>query len=438
MLGGELNQEVAVVGAGALGGGEVGDSSERERALVGYHRIRQETVAICQPLAVEDHVVQSRTEVSPPKWHLAHTSWFFETFILQPFHPGYRPLHPSYGFLFNSYYDSVGPQFPRAQRGLLSRPTVDEVHHYRAHVDAAMVALLERVGEAHRAEVHARLELGLQHEQQHQELLLTDIKHNFAVNPLQPAYRPAAPQGGGEAPTLGWSEFPGGNAAVGHSGEGFGFDNEGPRHRVLLEPYRLASRCVTNGEFLTFMEEGGYGCPTLWLSDGWAAVKRGGWAAPGYWQRRDGQWWQMTLGGLCPVDPAAPVCHVSWFEADAYARWAGKRLPREEEWEVAAAGHPPVGNLLESGALHPRRAPAGRLTQLFGDVWEWTQSPYVAYPGYQRTADAFGEYNGKFMIGQMVLRGGSCVTPPGHIRPSYRNFFYPVDRWQFSGFRLAE
>ena len=374
-------------------------------------------------------------DVSPPKWHLAHTSWFFETFLLKPYYPDYRPFHPRFEYLFNSYYEGVGPRHPRPERGLLSRPTVEEVYAYRALVDRAMLRLLED----DRPEVEPLLTLGINHEQQHQELLVTDIKYNFAVNPLGPEYRSSRTQTGRTAPPLEWLRYDGGVREIGHDGSGFAFDNERPRHPVYLGSYRLASRLTTNGEYLRFIEDGGYSRASLWLSDGWRAVQERGWQAPLYWERRDAEWWTFTLAGMRPVDPREPVCHVSYYEADAFARWAGCRLPTEAEWEVAAAGVPVDGNLLDPARLHPAVAPpaAGNPAQLYGDVWDWTASPYSAYPGFRPAEGPVGEYNGKFMCNQLVLRGGSCATPPGHIRSTYRNFFPPEARWQFSGIRLA-
>ncbi len=395
-----------------------------------YRAVRRQTEALCAPLEEEDYGVQTMPEVSPPKWHLAHTTWFFETFLLEPFLPGYLPFHPAFGDLFNSYYEGVGTPFPRPRRGWLSRPTVEEVYRYRAHVDEAMVGLVEQGPPG-------LIELGLNHEQQHQELILTDILHNFAQNPLYPAYRALPWEGLPPPPPLVWVERAGGMASIGHGGEGFAFDNEGPRHRVLLEDHLLASRLITCGEYLAFMEDGGYRRPEFWLSDGWQSVREGGWEAPLYWERREGRWWHMTLGGLRPVDENAPVSHVSYYEADAYARWAGARLPTEAEWEAAAQALPVEGNFQEAGTLRPLPPTGEGLTQLYGDLWEWTSSPYTPYPGYRPPEGAVGEYNGKFMCNQMVLRGGSFATPAAHIRPSYRNFFYPHDRWQFSGIRLA-
>ena len=372
-------------------------------------------------------------DASPAKWHLAHTSWFFETFILERAVPGYRPFHPDFRVLFNSYYQTVGQQHPRPQRGLLSRPTLDEVFAYRAHVDGQMTALMDAGGELDAGIV----ELGLQHEQQHQELILTDIKHLLFCNPLRPAYRKFPEAAGGETAPLRWQPFDEGLRWTGHDGDGFAFDNELPRHRVFVDAFELATRLVTNGEFRDFIDDGGYERPELWLSDGWHTVQTRGWHAPLYWERRGGAWQVMTLGGLRPVRADEPVCHVSLYEADAFARWAEARLPREAEWEVAATDSVIDGNFVESGRLHPAPANASALTQLFGDAWEWTQSAYSPYPGYQPPVGALGEYNGKFMCNQLVLRGGSCATPRAHVRATYRNFFPPDARWQFSGIRLA-
>lgn len=413
------------------------DELTRAAAILVYKAVRQQTERLCQPLATEDYVIQSVADVSPPKWHLAHTTWFFETFLLVPFVPRYHVHHPQYGYLFNSYYETVGTFYPRTQRGLLARPTVKEVYAYRASVDEQIGEAIETVPEEHWKEFARRLQLGLNHEQQHQELLLTDIKHNFAVNPLRPAYHDAPAQPQRTPSPLTWLEYAGGVDEIGYDGDGFAFDNETPRHRVYVGEYRLASRLVTNGEYLAFMDAGGYERPELWLSDGWRAVKEKGWKAPLYWEQIDGAWWVMTLAGMQRLNEHEPVCHVSYYEADAFARWAGKRLPTEAEWELAARHQPIQGNFVESGHLHPVVAEPGA-TQLYGDVWEWTQSSYSPYPGFQPAAGALGEYNGKFMCNQLVLRGGSCATPISHIRPTYRNFFYPADRWQFMGIRLAE
>jgi ergothioneine biosynthesis protein EgtB len=408
--------------------------------LVRYGEVRGVTEGLCRPLAVEDHVIQAMPDVSPTRWHLAHVTWFFETFVLAPHLAGYEPLDPAYHFLFNSYYNAVGPQFARAARGHLSRPTVAEVYAYRAWVDRAMGRLLESGSESTLAAVEPLIVLGLHHEQQHQELILTDIKYNLAINPLRPAYHPELVPRGTQTPVPEWRRFTGGLQPVGHDGPGFAFDNEAPRHMVYLRPFRLATRPVTNGEYLEFIDAGGYRTWSHWLSEGWRTIQEQKWHAPLYWERREDEWWTQTLSGLQPLDPHAPVTHVSYFEADAYARWRGARLPSEQEWEHAAAPEPVRGNFQDAGVFHPLPAPAGEdgFVQLFGDVWEWTQSAYAPYPGFQPAPGAVGEYNGKFMVSQMVLRGGSCVTPQSHIRASYRNFFPPDARWQFSGIRLAE
>ncbi len=405
-----------------------------------YRRVRGDSERLCAPLRTEDYVIQTTDEASPAKWHLAHVTWFFETFVLRDYLPGYSEFDPAFRALFNSYYEQIGAFHPRGARGHLSRPDVEEVYRYRAHVDRHVEALLDEGRDQPWPEILERLEIGLNHEQQHQELLLTDLKRNFSANPLRPAYRtdlPPAPRAA--RPALEWIAFPGGVVEIGAAAEGFAYDNERPRHRSLLEPFRLASRPVTNGEFLAFMESGGYANPALWLTDGWARVQSDGWSGPLYWERQGGEWWQFTLAGMRRLDADEPVCHVSFYEADAYARWAGRRLPTEAEWEIAAAEQPIAGNLRESGLLHPSiAAPGEGLRQVWGDVWEHTASAYRPYPGYRCAEGALGEYNGKFMCNQMVLRGGSCVTPGDHLRPSYRNFFYPHERWQFQGFRLAE
>jgi ergothioneine biosynthesis protein EgtB len=403
-----------------------------------YLGVRQTTMRCCAPLTVEDHSLQSMPDASPAKWHLAHTTWFFETFLLTEHLPRYRAFHPAFRNLFNSYYNAVGDRPLRALRHALSRPTLDEVHAYRSHVDEAMNHLLSR---DLAPEVLDLFVLGLNHEQQHQELILTDVKNGLALNPLRPAYREARDSGGTAskpASTLRWQSFPEGIYPIGFEGEGFAFDNESPRHNVYLSPFRLASRLVTNGEYLRFVHDGGYATATLWLSDGWDCVRANQWSAPLYWELRDDQWWYYTMDGMRPVGADEPVCHVSYYEADAFARWAGARLATEFEWEVASHSCTVEGNFMDSGAVHPQAArDAGALTQMFGDVWEWTASSYLPYPGFRTAAGAVGEYNGKFMCNQMVLRGGSCATPQSHIRCSYRNFFPPHARWQFMGIRLA-
>ena len=408
-----------------------------------YRHVRAGSVAVCEPLEPEDYQLQSMPDASPPKWHLAHSTWFFETFLLCPHAPGYRAYHPRFGHLFNSYYDAVGTRHPRPLRGLLTRPTVAEVIAYRRHVDAAVTAFLA-AGDPLPEEVAAVVEIGLNHEEQHQELMLTDLKHGFSLNPLLPAYRPQPVPGDPVAPAPArWLRHAGGLVEVGaRTDVGFAFDNEGPRHRVFLEPYDLASRLVTVAEYQAFIADGGYDRPEVWLSDGWAARRRHGWTCPDYWHPFDRDGDQFTLAGPRPLDPSEPVTHVSFYEADAFARWAGARLPTEAEWEVAAIDAPaPAAGWTADGldAIHPRPvAPAADgPTQLFGAAWQWTASPYSAYPGYRPAAGALGEYNGKFMCNQMVLRGSSCATPRGHSRPTYRNFFPPEARWQFTGIRLA-
>ncbi|NJO39436.1 MAG: ergothioneine biosynthesis protein EgtB [Cyanobacteria bacterium CRU_2_1] len=404
-----------------------------------YPKTRQLSEQICQPLEPEDYIIQTMPDVSPPKWHLAHTTWFFETFLLLPYLKDYTVFHPQYGYLFNSYYEAVGQRHPRPNRGLLSRPSVEEIYRYRTYVDEAMHQLMaEQSGNPN---MEALLILGLNHEQQHQELLFTDLKHILAYNPLRPAYRTDLPTSSVEsAPRKEqWLDYPGGLYAIGHTASEFAFDNESPPHQVYLQDYWLSARLVTNGEYLEFMQANGYQKPEYWLSEGWASVQSDHWQAPLYWEQIDGTWWVMTLSGMRPLNEHEPVCHVSFFEADAFARWAGKRLPTEAEWEVAAAQIPMRGNLMETEYFHPIPATgATRPDQLYGDVWEWTQSAYLPYPGFKAVEGAIGEYNGKFMCNQMVLRGGSCVTPPGHIRPTYRNFFPPFARWQFTGIRLAQ
>jgi len=408
-------------------------ASPTKLLLERYSRVRALSERLCEPLETEDYVVQSIEDISPPKWHLAHTSWFFETFLLKPYHPDYREFHPQFNYLFNSYYEAVGARHPRAQRGLLSRPTVEQVYDYRRHVDQAMAAL----SLDDKPEALSLLELGLNHEQQHQELLLTDLKHILASNPLQPVYRERAIVST-DAPDLAWIDYPGGVRSIGHADDVFAFDNESPRHEVLLRAFSLASRLVSNAEYLAFINDGGYRQPRHWLSLGWATLQEHSWQAPLYWsQDDDGQWIEFTLAGNRPVDPAAPVTHISYFEADAFASWSGARLPSEAEWETAAAPEPIAGNFVETENYAPTPADAATPAQLFGDAWEWTSSPYTPYPGFAAAAGAVGEYNGKFMCNQYVLRGGSCATSQDHIRPTYRNFFAPEARWQFSGIRLA-
>jgi len=403
-----------------------------------YRATRRLTETLAAPLSPEDQSLQSMPDASPTKWHRAHTTWFFETFILLPHDKAYRSARPEYGFLFNSYYETVGPRHPRPERGMLSRPGMAEIADYRGAVDAAMERFL--AGGAASDAVLGLVELGINHEQQHQELILMDIKHALSRNPLRPAYAPAPAPERRNSPPVEFLEFAGGLRELGHDGGGFAFDNEGPRHKVFVAPFRLASRLVTCGEYQDFMADGGYRRPEFWLSEGWATVQREGWEAPLYWDRDGGAWRIFTLAGVRDLDPAEPVVHVSHYEADAFARWAGKRLPSEAEWETAAAdaGVPLAGNLMDAGLYHPRAASDAGLRQMVGDVWEWTQSPYVGYPGFRAAAGAVGEYNGKFMANQMVLRGGCAATPAGHMRFTYRNFFPSGARWAFGGIRLAE
>lgn len=401
-----------------------------------YRLVRNATVALCGPLETEDFVVSSMDDVSPTKWHLAHTSWFFETFVLAPHLPSYVTCNPRYAFLFNSYYVQAGERHCRAQRGLVTRPTVAEVFAYRDYVDEAVLALCDLIADDTSHPAWGVIELGLHHEQQHQELLLTDIKHVFWTNPMQPAYR-ASPVEAPAPVAQGWTRVPEGVYELGHAGDGFAFDNEGPRHRTYVQPSRLATRLVTNAEYAQFIADGGYRQPSLWLSAGWSMVQESRWSAPLYWEHRDGIWHEFTLSGKAPILSSAPVTHLSYFEADAFARWAGSRLPTEAEWEVVAREHAITGRFVEHGLMHPAADAREGLQQLFGDVWQWTQSPYVAYPGFRPSAGAIGEYNGKFMCDQWVLRGASCATPRSHARHTYRNFFPSETRWQFSGIRLA-
>ncbi len=404
-----------------------------------FHAVRSHSEDLARGLLPEDQTVQSMQDCSPTKWHLAHVSWFFETFVLQPHLRGYRVAHPDFGFLFNSYYEAAGARHNRFERGLITRPTVMEVSAYRHHITEAMDRLMAVADEGLWRQIGPLVEIGIHHEQQHQELILMDILNLFAANPLKPVYRPWKPHVVPSTAHLAWFDYDGGIYGIGHEGDEFSYDNESPRHEVLLRPFRLASRAVTNAEWIAFIMDGGYGRAELWLADGWARVKAGEFRAPLYWTGDGEDWHAMTLSGQHPVDPDAPVVHVSYYEADAFARWAGKRLPTEAEWEIAARGLPHDGNFASSGFLRPVAAPdRPHPAQMFGDVWEWTMSPYTAYPGYRPAPGAIGEYNGKFMSNQMVLRGGCCATPDGHIRATYRNFFYPHQRWPFAGLRLAE
>jgi ergothioneine biosynthesis protein EgtB len=417
-----------------------------------YRSVRRVSEELCGPLAVEDYVVQAMPDASPAKWHLAHTSWFFETMVLKPEGADGLTNSGQYSYLFNSYYNALGERIARSERGLLSRPTVAEVYRYRAAIDEQVLRFLGEADEETLGRVGPTLVLGLNHEQQHQELILTDLKYLFSRNPLRPVYREQEPTAERDVPPAGWIPFPAGLRRIGHEGPGFSFDNERPRHPTYLEAFRLADRPVTNGEFLAFIEDGGYARPELWLSDGWNARDAQRWTAPLYWEKAaDGRCWRiMTLAGMRDLVAGEPVCHVSYYEADAYARWAGARLPTEAEWEAASESvpvpAPDAANFLDAGRFHPAPLPPPATTtgtatapcQLYGDVWEWTQSPYTPYPGFRPLSGALGEYNGKFMCNQLVLRGGSCATPRAHIRPSYRNFFPPEARWQFSGIRLAQ
>ncbi|TVQ37051.1 MAG: ergothioneine biosynthesis protein EgtB [Wenzhouxiangella sp.] len=413
---------------------------DSQNALFAYGQVRSATERFSAALSAEDQNLQSMPDTSPVKWHRAHTSWFFETFLLKPFLPGYRGFDDSYTYLFNSYYNGVGAQYPRPSRGLISRPDMAEIGRYRACIDESMAALLQHAESAsQRDQIMALVVLGLNHEQQHQELMATDIKHALSYNPACPAIVPE-PENDRSGTSLNWIEVAGGLIRIGSDNPAFCFDNERPRHRVFLNNFKLASRPVSCGDFLAFIDDQGYRRPELWLSDGWAWVRQNDIQAPLYWLQEDGEWLLYTLGGKRALDPAETACHLNFYEACAYAQWAGARLPTEAEWEHASTLACADGPNADSGRFHPdvpAAAAAGRLSQMFGGVWEWTQSSYAPYPGFQPAAGAVGEYNGKFMANQMVLRGGSCATPGGHVRPSYRNFFYPPDRWQFTGVRLA-
>lgn len=413
-----------------------------------FKTVRQQTEKLCQPLAIEDYVIQSMEDVSPPKWHLAHSSWFFETFVLKPYLKGYKCFDASFHYLFNSYYQGIGNPYPRAKRGLLSRPIVDNIYAYRKYIDTSMLFFLEEISANQLNEISTLITLGLHHEQQHQELLLMDIKHNFSLDPNFPSYQSKSPLPIQQAPfltkpKLNFIEISGGLVEIGYSGTGFCFDNELPNHKKFLIPYSIATLLVTNEDYLEFIEDGGYKQPCWWLADGWDCVLKNNWQAPLYWHNQDKEWHVFSLHGLIPINSTEPVSHISYYEADAYARWRGARLPSEEEWEhfVTLKGiAPDQDNFMENGQLHPLSATHNQSQpqQFFGDLWEWTASPYQPYPGYMPLKGALGEYNGKFMANQMVLRGGCCVTPKSHIRTSYRNFFQPEKRWQFSGIRLAK
>lgn len=406
-----------------------------------FDEVRSHTEMLAGPLSPEDQTVQSMADVSPTKWHRAHVTWFFETFVLADNEDGFKPFQDTYWFLFNSYYEAVGPRYSRADRGVITRPGAHDVGVYRSNVDDRVRDLIESLDGGTVEKLTPTIELGFHHEQQHQELLLMDIKHVLSMNPMRPVYA-GAPSAVTEPDVLGWVDVDGGLVEIGHAGAGFSFDNELPQHQTWLNPYRLADRLVTNGEWLAFMNDGGYARPDLWLSDGWARVKADGWAAPFYWEQIDGVWFEHTLHGTWPVNPGLPASHVSHYEADAYATWAGKRLPTEAEWEhaVVTDGQAVRGNLANTETFHPQAAEptTGGLRQVYGDCWEWTSSAYLAYPGFHPAEGAIGEYNGKFMSNQMVLRGGCALTPPGHARATYRNFFPPGSRWALSGVRLAD
>ena len=412
----------------------------REYLLNRFKAVRDFSLEICKPLITEDYVIQSMPDVSPTKWHLSHTSWFFETFVLKEASGNYKSLHPQYAYLFNSYYIQAGKRFERPKRGLLSRPSVKEVFQYREYVDRNMFEFLENSDEETFRKSAPVIEIGLHHEQQHQELMLTDIKHVFSINPLHPVYTNIEDKRIGNIPPVNWIPFEEGIYKIGHAGKSFSYDNETPHHKEFVETFSLASRLITNNEYIKFIDDGGYKKPELWLSDGAAILAAEKWNAPLYWEKVDGEWWNFKLTGFKKVNPDEPVCHISFYEADAFSRWAGARLPTETEWEIAASDQEIKGNFVENNNFHP--APVSEekneLKQMFGDVWEWTRSSYSPYPGYKTLPGALGEYNGKFMSGQMVLRGGSCATSVTHIRKTYRNFFPPDARWQFMGIRLAK
>jgi len=412
----------------------------RSDLVTDFRTVRDTTEMLADGLSAEDQNLQSMTEASPVKWHRAHTTWFFETFILKPLAKGYREFEREFAYLFNSYYNGVGRQFPRDQRGLISRPNVAEIAAYRQYVDDAMLSLLEGCTDECMERIRRLVVLGLNHEQQHQELIVTDLKHGFSINPMYPRWIERGSHSTESVGELNWHDFTGGIRHIGTSDRhGFCFDNETPAHRVFVDDFRLADRPVTCGEFMQFMSDGGYRQPGLWLADGWNWVRENDICAPAYWIQRDGRWMLYTVSGLREVDPDETLAHVSFYEACAYAQWCGRRLPTEAEWEAAAADQPVAGHFADTGRFHPARAGVGNeLKQLFGDVWEWTATSYARYPGFRPAAGAIGEYNGKFMANQFVLRGGSCATPAGHVRLTYRNFFYPGDRWQFSGIRLAD
>ena len=405
--------------------------------LTGYQSVRQTTEQLAEDLSAEDQNLQSMPEASPIKWHRAHTSWFFETFVLKPHQQDYAEFNEHFNYLFNSYYNGIGRQFPRPARGLISRPGINLVQEYRQHVDLAMTDLIQKLSQDRLKTLMPLMLLGLNHEQQHQELMVTDLKHAFSKNPLAPTWTDL-PARTGTSASLTWHRIDGGLIEIGSDQEHFCYDNETPRHQVFLADFELASRPASCGEYAEFIADNGYSRPELWLADGWDWIRRQDISAPLYWHQNDDRWSLYTLGGNRELDPTEPICHISFHEAFAFANWADARLPTEVEWELASTFASPEGHFSDSGRLHPSSpSSATGLQQMFGDIWEWTASSYAPYPGFKPATGAVGEYNGKFMANQMVLRGGSCATAPGHIRPGYRNFFYPVDRWQFSGVRLA-
>ncbi len=411
----------------------------REELITHYNKIRKFTETLCKPLETEDYVIQSMPDVSPTKWHLGHTSWFFEAFVLDNADSNYKSIHPLYTYLFNSYYIQIGERWERPNRGLLSRPTVNDIYEYRKFVDENVIEFIQNCDEKFYKEYAPIIEIGLNHEQQHQELLLADIKHVLSFNPLNPVYTEREIKSSSNVPEIKWIDFEEGIFKIGHSGKGFCYDNETPKHKEFIYPFRIANRLVTNSEYIEFIEDGGYKNAPLWLSDGWATVENEFWKAPLYWEKKDGEWWNFTLNGFRKVNPAEPVTHISYYEADAFASWKDAHLPTEAEWEVAAGDLQFKGNFVETLSFHPVPLQSkDGLNQMYGDVWEWTRSSYSPYPGYKTLSGALGEYNGKFMSSQMVLRGGSCVTSETHIRNTYRNFFPPHSRWQFMGIRLAK
>ncbi len=414
---------------------------DRNSIIENFKRVRAFSQKLCEPLKTEDFVIQSMPDVSPTKWHLAHTSWLFEAFILSKANINYTPINPIYNYLFNSYYVLIGDRFTRAKRGLLSRPTVKEIYEYRSYIDAHLINFIENCSEEELHNIAPIVEIGLNHEQQHQELLITDIKHVFSINPLHPIYIKKSEENVNDVPPLRFISFHEGIYEIGDEGKGFVYDNETPQHKEFVNSFNIGSRLIINQEFIEFINAGGYKKPELWLFDGFATVEKEGWEAPLYWEKINNEWWNYKLTGFEKVKPEEPVCHVSFYEADAFARWIGARLPTEAEWEVAANEIPLKGNFVETNNFHPvpfsHANDINLVYQMYGDVWEWTQSSYSPYPGYKPLPGAVGEYNGKFMSNQIVLKGGSCATSISHIRKTYRNFFYPDSRWQFMGIRLA-